>query len=62
MNFIIKNNRRLRVGVRVRFILFCSILNLPPLTRDVTFSRLYLDGKKYEEEMSDEQRPCYTSL
>ena len=34
--------------------LFDFILNSPPLTRDVTWSRLYFEGKKYEEEMSDE--------
>ena len=42
-NFIKKNNRRLRLRVRVRFILF--ILNSPSLTRDVTCSRIALDGK-----------------
>ena len=29
-------------------------MNSPPLTRDITCSRLYLDGKKYDEAMSDE--------
>ena len=41
--------------------LFYFILNSPPLSRDVTCSRLYLDGKKYEEEMSDEQ-PLNTEI
>ena len=42
----IEGNKRLRVrvGVRVRFLLFYSEL-APPLTRDVTYSRLYLDGE-----------------
>ena len=34
--------------------LFYSILNSPPLARDVTYSRLYSDRKKYVEAMSDE--------
>ena len=41
------------VRVRVRF-LFFFIINSPSLTRDVTCSRLYFDGKKYEEAVSDE--------
>ena len=49
----IKGSRRLRVGVRLG--LFYFILNSPPLTRDVTCSRLYLDDKKYEEQMSVEE-------
>ena len=42
----IEGNRRLRV--RVRFFYF--ILNLPPLTRDVTCSRLYLDRKNMRQQ------------
>ena len=38
--------------VRVRVFLF--ILNSPPLNRDVICSRLYFNGKKYEEAISDE--------
>ena len=48
----IEGNRRLRVRVRVRFLLFYS--ELAPLTSDVICSRLYLDGEKYEEAMSQE--------
>ena len=33
---------------------FYFILNLLPLIRDVTCSRLYLDGKNMEEKMSEE--------
>ena len=40
------------VRVRVRFLLF--YYELAPLIRDVTCSKLYFDGKKYEEAMSDE--------
>ena len=42
-NFIMENYRRFMVRVRVRFSLFYS--DLAPLTRDVTCSRFYLDGK-----------------
>ena len=38
-----EGKRRLRVRVRVRFLLFHS--ELAPLVRDVICSRLYLDGK-----------------
>ena len=41
------------VRVRVRFILFYS--DLAPLTRDVTCSRFYLDGKSMRKKMSDKQ-------
>ena len=43
------------VRVRVRFLLF--YYELAPLIRDVTCSKLYFDGKKYEEAMSDEHPP-----
>ena len=46
--FITKNNEGSELGF------FYFILNSPTLTRDVTCSRLYLDGKKYEETMSGE--------
>ena len=39
----IEGNRRFRVRARVNNFLFFS--ELTPLTRDLTFSRLYLDGK-----------------
>ena len=42
-------------GYRLVLGLFYFILNSPPLIHDVTCSRLYLDGNKYEEEMSDRQ-------
>ena len=41
--------------MEVRFLLFYS--ELAPLTRDVTCSRLYFDGKKYEDAMSDKHPP-----
>ena len=40
----IEDNKRLRVRVRVKFLLFYS--ELVPTARDVTGSRLDLDGKK----------------
>ena len=46
-----KNNRRLKIRVRVRFLYF--ILKSPSLARDVTISRFYLGGKNME--ISDEQ-------
>ena len=46
------------VRVKVRFLLF--YYELGPLTRDVTCSKLYFDGKKYEEAMSDEHPPEQT--
>ena len=52
---IIEGNRRLRVRVSVRFLLFYYELVL--LTSDVTCSKLYFDRKKYEEVMSDEHPP-----
>ena len=42
-NFIMKKNRKLRG--RVGLGIFYFLLNSPPLTGDVTCSRLYLDGK-----------------
>ena len=33
------------------------IVNSPPLNRDVTCCRVYLNGKKYKGEISDEQPP-----
>ena len=42
-NFMMKNNRKLRFMVMVKFILFYS--ELAPLIHDVKCSRLYLDGK-----------------
>ena len=54
-NFMIKNNRRLRFTVMVKFILFYSELAL--LTHDVKCSRLYLD-EKYERKMSGQQPLC----
>ena len=41
----IVGNRRLRAGLGLGLDFFYFILSLPPLTRDVTCSRLYLDGK-----------------
>ena len=37
----------------VTFLLF--YYELAPLIRDVTYSKFYFDGKKYEGAMSDEQ-------
>ena len=51
-----KNNIRLRVRNRLILLFFVLFfdLNSPPLTRHVTCSRVYLDGKKYEE-ISDKE-------
>ena len=44
----------LRLGFELSFFYF--ILNSPQLIHEVTCSRLYLDGKKYEEEIPDNTR------
>ena len=51
-----KNNRRLRVRVRVRGF-FYFVLNSPPLTYDVTCSVTLLGWKEYQKAMSDEHPP-----
>ena len=49
-----KNNKRLGVRVRVRFILFYSEF-VPNNSRCITLQNLLLERKKYEEEISFEQ-------
>ena len=41
----IEGNRRLGLGSGLGLVFFCFILNSLPLTRGVTLSKLYLDGK-----------------
>ena len=54
---IIEGKRRLRVrGVSVRFRFLLFYYELAQLTRDITCSKLYFEGKRYEEAMSDEHR------
>ena len=53
-----KYNKRLRVRVRVRFILFYSEF-VPTNSRCITLQNLLLERKNYEEEMSFEQ-PTHT--
>ena len=52
-NFIMKNNRRIRV--RIRFVLFHS--ELSPTDPGCNILQNLLGRKKYEEEMSDKQSP-----
>ena len=40
-----EGNRRSGLGLGLGLVFFCFILNSPPLTRGVTLSKLYLDGK-----------------
>ena len=40
-----KNNRRLGLGLWLELELFSLILNLPPMTCDVTCSKRYSDGQ-----------------
>ena len=47
-----QGNRRLKVRIRVELLLFYS--GLCSTDYDVTCSRRYLDGIKYEEAISDE--------
>ena len=49
-----KNNRRLELGLVLGLGFFYFILNSPPLARNITCSRYYLD-EKYEDEMSGKQ-------
>ena len=50
-----KSNRTLGLGLGFSLGLVYFILNSFSLIRDVIYSRLYLDEKKYKVEMSDEQ-------
>ena len=54
-DFIMKTNRRLRVRVRVTFIIF--YFELAPTDLWCNMLQTLLGRTKYEEEMSDEQ-PC----
>ena len=53
-NFIKKTIKGDGKGLRLGLGFFYFILNLPPLTRDVTCSVTLLGRKKHEEAMSDE--------